>query len=71
MQLINYLCSEWFQILGGSAAQFRFKDEDDWSETDEDNVTSSLCLDLDNLAESISCIQLHQRLDIDEAIVGM
>ncbi|KAL4237924.1 hypothetical protein ACF0H5_002634 [Mactra antiquata] len=55
---------------GGSAAQFRFKDEEDWSETDEDNVTSSLCLDLDNLAESISCIQLHQRLGVDEALLS-
>lgn len=49
---------------GGSAAQFRFKDEEEWGEEKGETTTPLLALDFENLAESLSCIPLHERLGI-------
>ena len=62
-----------FSILGGSSAQFRFRDEEDWEETtDASSTTNSfLVMNLDDLQKSLTCLPLYQRLDIDKDLFSV
>lgn len=57
-----------FILVGGSAAQFRFKDEEEWAEESQSAVAPVLALNLESLSESLSCIPLHERLEINESL---
>ncbi|XP_052769407.1 cell death regulator Aven-like [Mya arenaria] len=57
-----------FAQAGGSAAQFRFKDEKDWDHDQGSANVGTLNLDLHGLIKSLDCIPMHQRLGIDEGL---
>ncbi|XP_060600620.1 uncharacterized protein LOC132754050, partial [Ruditapes philippinarum] len=52
---------------GGSASQFRLKDEEEWNVEGSD-TSPALALDLDSLSQSLDCIPLHERLGIKENV---
>ena len=62
-----------FLILGGSSAQFRFRDEEDWEETTDTSSTTNrfLVMNLDDLQKSLTCLPLYQRLDIDKDLFSV
>ena len=62
-----------FLILGGSSAQFRFRDEEDWEETTDSSSTTNsfLVMNLDDLQKSLTCLPLYQRLDIDKDLFSV
>lgn len=55
---------------GGSAAHFRFKDEEMWSEDLDgaDTTVNVLSLNLHDVASSLNCIPLHERLTVSEKV---
>ena len=62
-----------FLILGGSSAQFRFRDEEGWEETTEASSTTNsfLVMNLEDLQKSLTCLPLYQRLDIDKDLFSV
>lgn len=55
-------------FLGGSATQFRLKDEEEWNDDGGDSAAPALALDLDSLSQSLDCIPLHERLGIKDNV---
>ncbi|XP_045163175.2 cell death regulator Aven-like [Mercenaria mercenaria] len=54
---------------GGAATQFRLKDEEEWNtESLGSTATAVLAVDFENLAHSLDCIPLHERLGIDDHV---
>ena len=58
---------------GGSSAQFRFRDEEDWEDTFDysSSTTNVLAINLEDLQQSLSCLPLHQRLEIAEDLFSV
>ncbi|XP_014663295.1 PREDICTED: cell death regulator Aven-like [Priapulus caudatus] len=58
---------------GGSAAEFRFKDERQWDAEESESSSSVpvggfMSIDCDTLAAALACIPLHKRLHLDESL---
>ncbi|OWF38247.1 uncharacterized protein LOC110466500 [Mizuhopecten yessoensis] len=52
---------------GGTSSQFRFKEEEDWDDSESVSTdTKLLAVDLSDLTASIQCIPLYQRLGIEQ-----
>lgn len=58
---------------GGSSAQFRFHDEEDWESTGVSPATTAsvLTMNLEDLHQGLSCIPLHHRLGIPECLFSV
>lgn len=52
---------------GGSASQFRFKDEMEWTDG-QGSTTATLAIDFEELSETLSCIPLDEKLGICESV---